>query len=202
MRWHDGDPCPLLGRTTPHIGGRSLFLRQRGRLTLFKTDTRDFADSEILECQREDGQIYVDISDKPAPDDFARDLRKLTLLEECSSCPENTRCAMSYRIDPTDVFDRDEAILIETLNSLRGSILDIGCGAGRYIEALRPAIEDGRIQYTGIDPDSSALEALARSHRTARPMQARSRISRWIPSRGITFLFCRVGIISSILFRP
>src|SRR5580704_16491263 len=43
----------------------------------FRTETTDFADAELLAVKEALGQVYVDVSKKLAPDDFARDLRKL-----------------------------------------------------------------------------------------------------------------------------
>ena len=53
---------------------------------MYRTTTRDFSDVEIETTKRRLEQIYVDVSDKHAPDDFATDLRKLAVLPECTTC--------------------------------------------------------------------------------------------------------------------
>jgi MoaA/NifB/PqqE/SkfB family radical SAM enzyme/SAM-dependent methyltransferase len=160
--WPPATPCPLLtSGTRPFDPGRTLFLRQGARLQLCTTASRDFTDSEIRAAKLDGGQLYLDVSDKPAPDDFGADLRKLVRLAECDACPANDGCPGGYEPASADVFTLDEARLTEHLAALRGDVLDIGCGAGRYSGALAVAATKGLLRYVGVDPDSAALARLA-----------------------------------------
>ena len=70
-----GAPCPLLtDGTRPYDRGRTLFLRLKDRMRLFRTESRDFADVELQSIKEDLGQVYLDVSTKLAPDDFAKDL--------------------------------------------------------------------------------------------------------------------------------
>ncbi|MFV8753201.1 radical SAM protein [Nannocystaceae bacterium ST9] len=153
--------CPLqrgLG-ITPWDRGRDLFVRNGPRVARFRTETRDFSDREISVIKHELGQVYLDASRKPAPDDFARDLVQLVRSPICRECPERERCTGMFEPLYEDVFTRDDAEVRELLAGLRGDVLDIGCGEGPYADILAPLAESGRIHYVGVEP-SAAIEGL------------------------------------------
>ncbi len=160
MRWREGEPCPIRNATTPYDRARTLFLRNGERLTLMRTTSRDFATAELLESKLSYGQIYVDASDKPAPDDFRADLLKLIRLDTCEACPNASACTGCYRTSREDVFSRDDAAVREVVSKLRGTVLDVGCGEGLYDDVLGPLGEQGLIEYSGVDPDRGAIERL------------------------------------------
>ncbi len=148
---HVGAPgvaCPVRGRGEPPWGaGRSLYLaRGDGRLELYAARTRDFSDVEI-DRARAAGQLYVDVSEKAAPDDFAADLRLARPHAGCDGCPDRGPCPGALTTDGEDVFTRDDAIVREHLARLAGRVLDVGCGEARY----RRFIAEG-VDYVGIDP--------------------------------------------------
>lgn len=160
-----GAPCPIRGDgVTPYDHGRTLLLRMKDRLRLYRTETRDFADDELLDVKRRTGQLYVDVSTKLAPDDFAKDLRKLVPARECGACPEQSRCTRAYEPTKVDVFTRDDERLIALLDALEGRVLDLGCGEGPYLERLAARVRAGRLRYVGVDPDEARLRVLASRH--------------------------------------
>jgi len=59
------------------------------------------------------------------------------------------------------VFTRDDAAVHAHLAGLSGRVLDLGCGEGPYVERLSAAVAQGRLDYTGIDPDPARIAALA-----------------------------------------
>jgi len=159
--WEPGEACPVLtGGVTPYDIGRSIFVRTGNTMRLFETRTRDFSDAEIAAIKRDAEQVYVDLSSKDAPDDFARDLRKLTALEECRHCEAYDSCARCYRVDDQDVFTRDDQAIHELVASLGGDILDVGCGDGRYGDTLAPLVAAGKVRYLGVEPDEAAADRL------------------------------------------
>ncbi len=157
--------CPLLADPalgiTPWDRGRHLFVKNGPRIALFRTDTRDFADVEIAAIKHDAGQIYLDVSTKPAPDDFAADLLQLRRSSLCEGCPENPRCTGMFEPVKIDVFSRDDRIVRELVAEISGDVLDIGCGHGRYGDVLAPRVESGAVRYLGIDPDGDAIAGLA-----------------------------------------
>jgi MoaA/NifB/PqqE/SkfB family radical SAM enzyme/SAM-dependent methyltransferase len=157
-----GDPCPLLAGAgvTPWDRGRHLLVRDGGRVSRYRAATRDFADVEIAAIKHELGQVYLDRSDKPAPDDFARDLAQLRRAPVCDPCPERDACTGMYDVTGDDVFGRDDARVRELVAALRGDVLDLGCGEGPYGDALAPLAESGAIRYVGVDPDGERIAAL------------------------------------------
>jgi MoaA/NifB/PqqE/SkfB family radical SAM enzyme/SAM-dependent methyltransferase len=156
-----GDACPLRDDgVTPWDRARHLFVRNGDRLARFRTQTRDFADVELDAVKHGLGQLYVDRSQKPAPDDFPRDLVKLRRSALCDPCPEKPRCTGLYEPVFEDVFGRDDARVREIVAALAGDVLDVGCGEGPYDELLEPLGRAGVIRYVGLDPDRARVERL------------------------------------------
>lgn len=158
-----GGGCPVLhAGVTPWDRGRHLFVRHDGKTGRFRATTRDFADVEIAAIKHELGQVYLDASRKPAPDDFERDLVQLRRSATCAPCPEHDRCTGLYEPVFENVFARDDAAVRAHFERLRGDVLDVGCGHGPYGELLAPLAERGLIRYVGIDPDAERIVALRR----------------------------------------
>lgn len=133
--------------------GRHLFVQNGARLARFRTTTRDFDDAEIDHVKHELGQVYLDVSRKAAPDDFARDLLNLTRSPVCSGCASQPECTGLFEPVFENLFLRDDRRVRELVSRLEGDVLDVGCGEGPYEELLKPLARQGRIRYTGIDPD-------------------------------------------------
>ncbi len=162
LAWAPGAPCPLLaGGVAPYDLNRNLFLREARSMLLYETATRDFSDRELGEVKRDLGQIYLAATAGAATQDFARDLEKLRLSDDCRACPRSSECANCYTSAEDDVWTRGDAWLRARLADLAGDVLEVGCGAGRYVDELAPAAAAGRLRYTGIDPDPDALGHLA-----------------------------------------
>ncbi|MFO7564890.1 MAG: radical SAM protein [Enhygromyxa sp.] len=156
------EQCPLrrgLG-VTPWDRGRDLYVRNGERIARFRAESRDFSDHEIAEIKHELGQIYLDVSKKIAPDDFARDLVQLVRSPICEGCPSRAACTGMFEPLFEDVFSRDDARVRELLSSVTGEVLDLGCGEGPYAEILGPLLEAGTIRYLGVDPDPEAIDRL------------------------------------------
>lgn len=154
--------CPVLrDGTTPWDRGRHVFVRKGDKIARYRAGTRDFTDVEIEATKHDLGQIYVDISSKDAPDDFARDLRKLKRSAMCSGCPAEQTCAGTFELVREDVFTRDDARVRAVLAELRGRVLDLGCGEAPYRDVLASLIERDQISYFGVEPDAARVAALA-----------------------------------------
>jgi SAM-dependent methyltransferase len=129
-------------------------------MRLYRTETRDFSDEELLAVKESLGQLYADVSRKLAPDDFERDLRLLVRSSECESCELRDRCTGSWEVARGQVFRESERAVHAVLAALSGRVLDVGAGEARYLSTLAPAIQDGRIEYVALDPDAERLELL------------------------------------------
>ena len=140
--------------------GRSIFLRRADRVAAFATDTSDFTEEQLVAVQQREGQVYLDISEKAAPDDFRVDLRKLERSAVCSGCEAFERCAGLFDPSPAEVFSRDDAVVGAMIVGLRGAVLDVGCGQGPYGETLAALAARGAISYMGLDPDAGHVAGL------------------------------------------
>jgi pyruvate-formate lyase-activating enzyme/SAM-dependent methyltransferase len=161
-RMETGGACPVLtDGVTPWDRGRILFLREGERVERYRTESRDFTDVEIAHTKLQLGQVYDDVSgDKPAPDDFARDLVALRRSATCDPCPERDRCGGLWEKNREDVFTRDDGRVREAVQALRGDVLDVGCGEGRYEDVLGPSAEGGLVRWVGLEPEASRAQAI------------------------------------------
>lgn len=158
------EACPLRDDGhTPWDHARDLVVRHRGRVALYRAHTRDFSDAELRAIKLARGQVYLDASpQKPAPDDFARDLVPLDRAPVCRGCPHEGACTGLWEPALEDRFTRDDAEVRGVLAGLRGTVLDLGCGHAPYLDVLAPLAHAGTIRYLGIDPDADAIAALRR----------------------------------------
>ena len=151
-------PAPALALEGP--APRHLIVEQAGACHLYSTDTEDFTDEEIRRV-KELNQLYLDICQKPAPDDFPVDLRRLTPLKVCRGCSRQEGCPRVYHVDENPPFLQESAWLDQQIGKLRGRVLDVGSGDGRYHrERLKALIAGGAISYQALDPDGEALARL------------------------------------------
>jgi len=153
--------CPLYADgITPWDRGRHLFVENEGRIGRYVARTRDFSDEEILSLKHDLGQVYVDVSRKPAPDDFARDLVHLVRSSRCDDCSAREACTGMFTPLMEDVFTRDDARVREILGELTGAVLDLGCGDGPYEEVLESLAVANTITYLGVEPDRERVRDL------------------------------------------
>ena len=154
--------CPLRERgPSPWDPARDLLVRHDGKLARYRAEGRDFSDADIARAKHELGQVYLDASRKPAPDDFPRDLVRLRRSRECASCPHADGCTGLFEPVFEDWFSRDDARVRTLLAALSGDVLDVGCGEGPYDDVLAEAVDCGRLTWTGIEPDPQAAARVA-----------------------------------------
>lgn len=139
---------------------RTLFLRRGPLLGAYETRTGDFSDAEVARVKHQRGQLYLDISNKDAPDDFSRDLVQLRRSSLCTGCAARARCAGLFDPSREDVFARDDAELHALIAGLAGDVLDVGCGHGPYGDTLAARVASGEVRYVGVDPDEDRVAAL------------------------------------------
>ncbi|MEM9460470.1 MAG: class I SAM-dependent methyltransferase, partial [Myxococcota bacterium] len=157
----DDHTCPLRDDgVTPWDRGRDLLVRHRGRIALYRAHTRDFSDAQLQRTKLKQGQIYLDASHKPAPDDFARDLVPLDRAPLCTDCPHQPTCTGLWVPAFEDRFTHDDAEVRRILGGLTGTVLDLGCGQAPYLDVLARRAEAGQIRYVGLDPDAAAIATL------------------------------------------
>ncbi len=157
----DDGACPVLAQgIAPFERARHLFVRHDGKLARYRADTRDFTDLDLERIKHGAGQVYLDASRKPAVDDFGRDLVKLQRAALCGPCPERERCTGLFEPVFEPVFERDEAAMRGALATIRGDVLELGCGEGRLATLWAGAIARGDVRLVGVDPDAAALRRL------------------------------------------
>lgn len=150
--------CPLRDDgVTPWEPARHLFVRHAGRIARYRASGRDFADDTLARVKHELGQVYLDAGRTPAVDDFARDLVKLVRSEMCTPCPERARCTGMFEPEFSDVFTADDGDLRARLATLRGDVLELGCGRGRTATTWAAGLAAGTLRYSALDPDPEAI---------------------------------------------
>lgn len=172
LPWPVDAPCPLLEAATSKdrtgSGGlgdvRALHVLDTDARVLrpARTSTGDFNTAAIGRVKDSLGQLYLDVSNKPAPTDFADDLRQLVEADACVNCPQRTNCGRSFQAAATDVFERDDGAVRRRIGALAGCVLDVGAGHGPYVEQIGPLVEAGQItSYMAIEPHAAEAETLA-----------------------------------------
>ena len=159
-----GNGCPIYDSPLPWHLGRHLLLDDGERVIVHHTESRDFSEREIAHVKRGLGQVYLDRSDKAAPDDFPRDLEKLRLTDACRRCDRRERCAGTYARVDGDLFAvAEQAVRAELalVIAAGGRAIDVGCGDARYADLWEPAARAKTIDYLGVEPDAARAEALA-----------------------------------------
>ena len=159
----DRERCPLrdddLG-ITPWDPARHLFVRHADKIGRYRADTRDFGDTELHHIKHRLGQVYLDASRKPAPDDFVRDLVPLRRSGLCRGCVAEHGCTGMFEAESESPFERADEDLRARLAGLVGDVLELGCGSGRTAVALAPRMREGQLRYVAVDPDATALATL------------------------------------------
>lgn len=159
-----GAGCPVrTDGVTPWDRGRILFLRDGERVERYRTESRDFTDVEIAHTKLALGQVYDDASNatKDAPDDFARDLVPLRRSATCDPCDARERCGGLWERAPElDAFARGDALVEQIVSELRGDVLDVGCGEGRYEDVIAAHAKDGSVRWTGLEPERARADAM------------------------------------------
>lgn len=156
-RW---ELCPVRPTAASWPRGRVVFLRRGDRVGRLSTASRDFTGDELAAVVHGRGQLYLDVSGKPALDDFARDLVKLRRSPVCDGCPQQNTCAGMFEPVAGDVFTPDDARVREVLAGLTGAVVDVGCGEGPYGDILAARALAGEIRYVGLDPDAGRIAGL------------------------------------------
>ncbi|MBM4372633.1 MAG: radical SAM protein, partial [Deltaproteobacteria bacterium] len=102
-----GEDCP--GAAQPPARGPlpAVYLVRDGRTTVFTTDTNSFTGDEIREISHRRQQLYIDVSDKVALDDYEQDVRQLRLLPACRPCPRRTACPSAFTVSDEVPFFRE-----------------------------------------------------------------------------------------------
>jgi SAM-dependent methyltransferase len=163
-----GGACPIYSSPIPYDIGRTLFVDEGDHLVQYRTESRDFHDSETRHYKRTLGQVFIDVSDKPAPDDFATDLRKLRLADSCVACDKREDCANTYVKVEEDLFTAADRRVREVIAGVierlgpGARVVDVGCSDdGRYADLWEPAARAGRVKYLGIEPEAERARRLA-----------------------------------------
>jgi SAM-dependent methyltransferase len=154
--------CPGAAMTGRDDPDRCVLLEREGELALYHCDTRDFDAAAIRRVKRDYSHLYFDRSATAALDDFVDSIRRVAPDPFCDPCAERDRCGRRALVREGRAFTRDERWIANWVGRLRGRVLDVGCGEQLYRDRLAPLVEQGLIEYHGLDPDTVALGELAR----------------------------------------
>lgn len=163
-----GEGCP--GARIPAARGPepAVYLVRDGRTAVYRTDTTSFTADEVREITHRRQQLYLDVSDKVALDDFERDVRQLRLQKGCKACPDRPACPSAFEVSDEVPFFREERWLRQEIERMKGRVLDIGCGELRYRDIIGRLVAAGDVEYHGLDPDPEAIARIRESGIPAR----------------------------------
>lgn len=156
----DPTACPARSGDAPHPDVRREVLVSRGRgAVLHRAEAEDFPEQTLAEIVREQGQLYRPLDAGEQAVDFSVSLQKLEPAAACVTCPQQGACGRVWVDANGDVLARDEGEVRERVGACRGRVLDVGCGAARYADALAPWVAAGLVELHLLDPDPGALGA-------------------------------------------
>ncbi len=136
---------------------RQLWLVEGKELVLHSTDSGDFSTAAIAHIKNACSHLFVDRSAPGVLDDFVEGMRRVLPDPVCAGCPNRDACGRRYRIVEGPPFAREEAWIKAFLTTLRGNVLDVGCGEQLYRAEIGQRLHSGDIRYTGLDPDAISL---------------------------------------------
>jgi SAM-dependent methyltransferase len=122
------------------------------RVRHYHATTRDFSDESVHQAIRSLGQVYRDMDDPALITNFPMQLHRLRLHASCKTCAVKGNCGGVWQATRESPFERADDLLSRLLNSVSGRVLDVGCGLVPYLEVLKPALENRKLDYLGIDP--------------------------------------------------
>lgn len=136
---------------------RHLWLIEGDQLVAHATDTGDFDGAAIGRIKDDYSHLFVDRSPPGVLDDFTEGMRRVLPDPVCSPCANRDRCGRRFAVVEGAPFAREERWIRGHLATLRGRVLDVGCGEQLYRDVLAPLLRSRRIDYTGLDPDDVSL---------------------------------------------
>jgi SAM-dependent methyltransferase len=139
---------------------RGVWLTEGEHLVLYATDTGDFDRDEIRRIKEEWSHLFLDRSPAGVLDDFVEGMRRLRPDPICEPCPHRDACSRRFHVVEGRPFAREEAWIADYVGSLRGRVLDVGCGEQLYRDRLEPLVRSESVVYTGLDPDERSIDAL------------------------------------------
>lgn len=131
---------------------KEVLLLQNNGVEIYKTDTNDFSDAELLLFGWNLKQFYIDLAGKVENINFREMLKGVKLHSYCPKCPELKNCTGVFVPQNKEIFEIADKKVEDFILSLNGRVLDIGCGEIFYKDILWRKIENGDISYIGIDP--------------------------------------------------
>ncbi|MDH5492710.1 MAG: class I SAM-dependent methyltransferase, partial [Myxococcales bacterium] len=155
--------CSVPGLSLEGPLARNVVLSRGGKCSLYHSPTSDFTDEEVRRVKDDLMQIYFDIMDGAALNDFMNSMRRAIPHPECVRCPDRPSCCGAVVVDEEPAFRREERWLRKEVSRMRGRVLDVGCGEQPYRDIVAELIAAEQIEYHGLDPHLESLEAIRAS---------------------------------------
>jgi MoaA/NifB/PqqE/SkfB family radical SAM enzyme/SAM-dependent methyltransferase len=131
---------------------------------VYRADTADFSALQVMRTIRT-GQVQRLKRNRPI------NLRAIRVCKKCGAC--NGIFKEAAFTDP------NMKAVASAVSSLRGRVLDVGCGQVEFWKKLAPMISSGRIEYHALDPDPDRIDSIVR--RSHKVIAHTTRIEDFIP---------------------
>lgn len=143
--------CPIgdAERSTIHPL-RETALLKGGDIEVYSTGGNCGSDS-LYDIKFVKQQLYLNVSGMSRNLDFRTAFRRLKLRDECAECYRRAFCSGLFEAVEGNAFSGIEKKELDWLSSIRGSVLDIGCGTPLFPDAIRHKISAGEMTYLGVD---------------------------------------------------
>jgi len=129
---------------------KEIALLKDGAVEVYSTVGRCCADS-LYDIKFVKQQLYLNVSGMSRNLDFRTAFRRLAMRVECAECSRRAFCSGLFEVVEGNAFAGIEKKELEWLSSIKGSVLDIGCGTPLFPDVLRNKISAGEMSYLGVD---------------------------------------------------
>lgn len=152
----EGGGCaPELRTLVPE---RTIAVKNGNKLNIFNSNELETNYRELMYLKYEVEQVYHCGAVSTRNLDYAKQLKKLNLMQRCRSCERRFFCPGIYlpaRNHPFEAAVHETRTLME---SLKGQVCEIGCGRSpAHFEYIKRKINEGGItRYVGVDPAAAA----------------------------------------------
>jgi hypothetical protein len=117
---------------------------------IYRADTKDFSTPQVMETL---GKAQV----------FAGKGGKIVPMKPDDRCLKCGSCHGIYK--PAKPDDSNMAVIEKAISSIRGRVMDVGCGDVVLWKHLGPLVNSGKIEYHALDPDPAKIDQLTRKSR-------------------------------------
>lgn len=151
-----GTGCPVFQWTRARgLGERNGLCMQDKNKTTYYAFEDGHADGLRVKRLKDSGQVYLDQRQQAKKPGIPVQV-PVQLEKTCENCDIQTLCPGVFKKVQAGRYYRNlDKKVIRTIQTISGRVVDLGCSRSYYTPVLMDMLKEGRITYTGVDPQGS-----------------------------------------------